>query len=64
MPHNYTTFYNLRLWLSALFGMFGILLVGITVWSIVDSRERTLDDARLQSSRLARSLEGACQPAP
>mgnify|MGYP000860994480 FL=1 len=57
MPHNYTTFYNLRLWLSALFGMFGILLVGITVWSIVDSRERTLDDARLQSSRLARSLE-------
>lgn len=57
MPNNYTTFHNLRLWLSALVGLCALLLCGITAWSIIDGYQRALSEARMQSSRLARSLE-------
>lgn len=57
MPNNYTTFHNLRLWLSALVGLCALLLCSITAWSIVDGYQRALSEARMQSSRLARSLE-------
>lgn len=45
------------MWLTALFVLFAVSLCSITVWSVVDSYQRALNDAGQQSTRLARSLE-------
>ncbi|MDQ5888773.1 MAG: domain S-box protein, partial [Pseudomonadota bacterium] len=57
LSNNHTTFHNLRLWLTALFVLFAVSLSAITVWSVLDSYHRVLNDAGQQATRLARSLE-------